>query len=137
MPRTRNEARVELARVLASQGKTQREAAAELGVGVRTLRTWGIDWAAGRPRLPDGEGSRWTRRRRLESMMQVLEFSYAGGTIGGAIDVVRQATPSGEALPSVSQAGRLGFEVTAGVEVVARLRAALEERGEACYVTER
>jgi hypothetical protein len=68
--------------------------------------------------------------------MQILEFSDRTGTIGGAMDVVRQATPPGEAVPSVSQAGRLGFEVTAGRETVTRLRAALEDRGETCYVSE-
>lgn len=69
-------------------------------------------------------------------VMQTLEFSYAGGTIGGAMDIVRQATPVGEAPPSVQQSGRLGFEVTAGREVVERLRADLEDRGEKYYVTE-
>lgn len=68
MPRKRDEALAVKARALASQGKTQAEVSAELGVPARTLRTWGIDWAAGRPRLPDGEGSRWTRRRRAGRM---------------------------------------------------------------------
>lgn len=70
-----------------------------------------------------------------EGGMQVLEFSYSGGTTGGAQDVVRQATPTGRPVPSVSQAGRLGFEVLAGRETVARIRIALEERGETCYVS--
>ena len=67
MPRTRDETLVHRAGVLASEGKTQAEVSAELGVSPRTLRSWGIAWApakTGRPRLPDGEGSRWTRRRR-------------------------------------------------------------------------
>jgi transposase-like protein len=66
MPRTRDEARVEAARVLASQGKTQAQVAAELGVSVRTLRTWGIEWPApgGRPRVSDESASVRTERRR-------------------------------------------------------------------------
>jgi transposase len=64
MPRTRNEALVDQARALASQGKTQREAAEALGVTVRTLQRWGIGWPAGRPRVSDGEASARTGRRR-------------------------------------------------------------------------
>ncbi len=64
MPRTRNEALVGQARALAAQGKNQTEVSEALGVPVRTLRTWPIEWPMGRPRLPEGEGSRWTRRRR-------------------------------------------------------------------------
>lgn len=66
MPRTRDEARVEQARVLASEGKTQAEVATELDMSLRTLQSWPVEWprGQGRPRLPVGEGSRWTRRRR-------------------------------------------------------------------------
>lgn len=67
MPRTRDEALVERARALAAAGATQAAAAAELEVSPRTLRSWGIEWPAnktGRPRLPEGEGSRVTRWRR-------------------------------------------------------------------------
>lgn len=66
MARKRNEARVEAARVLASEGKTQAQVAAGLGVSVRTLRTWGIEWpaAGGRPRVSDEGASARTERRR-------------------------------------------------------------------------
>ena len=67
MPRTRDEELVERARALAAGGRTQAEVSAALGVPRRTLRSWGIEWPAnktGRPRLPDGEGSRVTRWRR-------------------------------------------------------------------------
>lgn len=65
MPRTRNEALVEKARALASQGRTQREAAAELGIAYRTLQSWrDIDWPMGRPRVSDGQASARTLRRR-------------------------------------------------------------------------
>lgn len=73
---------------------------------------------------------------KRETAMRTLEFTCRGGTIGGAQDVARQATPVEEAVPSVQQAGRLGFEITAGAEVIALLRAELEERGEECIVTE-
>lgn len=67
MPRTRNEALVEKARVLASLGKTQREVAAELGIAYRTLQSWrDIEWPMGRPRVADGEASARTRRRRRQ-----------------------------------------------------------------------
>lgn len=64
MPRTRNEALVEQAKDLAAQGKTQAQVSAELGVAVRTLKTWGIEWPAGRPRVADDVASPRTARRR-------------------------------------------------------------------------
>jgi transposase len=65
MPRTRDESRVEQARLLASQGKTQREAAAELGIAYRTLQSWtDIEWPMGRPRVSDEAASGRTARRR-------------------------------------------------------------------------
>jgi transposase-like protein len=64
VPRTRGEARVEQARVLASQGRTQAEVAAEIGVDARTLRRWGIAWPMGRPEVAEGQASPRTRRRR-------------------------------------------------------------------------
>jgi hypothetical protein len=67
--------------------------------------------------------------------MWVLEFP--GATAGAAMDVVRQATPAGQAPPSVNQAGRLGFEVAAGYETVTRIKELLEERGETCYLSKR
>lgn len=70
MSRTRNEARVEQARALASQGKTQAEVSAELGVPVRTLKTWGIEWPMGRPRVADEQASPRTRRRRSSAGRQ-------------------------------------------------------------------
>lgn len=63
MPRTRDEARVGKARALASEGSTRAEIAAALGVSQRTVSRW-LHLPPGRPRLPAGEGSRWTRRRR-------------------------------------------------------------------------
>ncbi len=73
----------------------------------------------------------------MSETMWALEFSYGRGTIGGAQDVIRQATPAGEAMPTVNQAGTLGFEVVAGKETVDRLRGALEERRETCQVRRR
>lgn len=65
MPRTRNEALVERARMLAAEGKTQAEVGAELGVPVRTLRTWPVEWPRpGRPRVSDEQASARTARRR-------------------------------------------------------------------------
>lgn len=64
MARTRDEARVEQARLLASQGKTQREVSAALGVPLRTLQSWPVQWLMGRPRVPDEQASARTRRRR-------------------------------------------------------------------------
>jgi len=64
MPRTRDESRVQAARLLASQGMTQQEVSAELGVPLRTLRTWGIEWPMGRPPVADDDASARTRRRR-------------------------------------------------------------------------
>jgi transposase len=66
MPRTRDEGRIAEAVRLAASGMTQAEVAGALGVSVRTLSRWPVQWPTGRPRLPDGQGSRWTRRRRGE-----------------------------------------------------------------------
>ncbi len=84
MPRTRNETRVAKARVLASQGKTQREVAAELGVPLRTLQSWPIKWPMGRPRVDDEHASaRTARRRRSEQGLPGAE-SQAVANIAGA-----------------------------------------------------
>jgi hypothetical protein len=64
--RTRNEALVEQARILASLGKTQREVSAELGVKLRTLQSWPVDWPMGRPRVGDEQASARTARRRRQ-----------------------------------------------------------------------
>lgn len=64
MARTRNEARVEQARALASEGKTVTEIAAEVGVDRRTVQRWGITGQAGRPKVSDEQASPRTRRRR-------------------------------------------------------------------------
>lgn len=63
--RAPDEARVGEAATLASQGKSVTEIAELLGISRRTIQRWGIGSPiAGRPRLPEGEGSRWTQRRR-------------------------------------------------------------------------
>jgi hypothetical protein len=68
MPRTRNEALAGQARALASSGKTQREVSAALGVPLRTLQSWPVQWPQGRPRVSDGQASaRTLRRRRAEA----------------------------------------------------------------------
>ena len=67
MPRRRDESRVRAARLLASQGMTQREVSAELGVPLRTLQSWrDIEWPArgGRPPVGDEQASARTARRR-------------------------------------------------------------------------
>lgn len=64
MPRKRDEALIGQARVLASEGMTVTGIAAILGVNRRTVQRWGITAPAGRPRLPEGQGSARTRRRR-------------------------------------------------------------------------
>ena len=79
MPRKRSEALAAKARALASEGKTQAEVSALLGVPVRTLRTWGIDWPAGRPRVSDERASgRTRRRRRQETAMHHIGIADAG-----------------------------------------------------------
>lgn len=71
MPRTRDEARVEQARALASQGKTVTEIAAVLGVDRRTVQRWGVASAlAGRPRVSDEEASARTARRRRRNRQE-------------------------------------------------------------------
>jgi hypothetical protein len=79
MPRKRDETLVQKARVLASQGKTQTEVSAALGVPRRTLRSWPVEWVTGRPRVSDGQASARTRRRR--------RLAEAGKTQGGPPDV--------------------------------------------------
>lgn len=64
MSRTRNEARVEQARALASKGKTVTEIAAALGVSRKTVQRWGITAPPGRPRVADDAASARTERRR-------------------------------------------------------------------------
>jgi transposase len=64
MPRTRNMVLVEQARTMAAEGKTQREAAEALGVPLRTIQSWPVDWPMGRPKVTEEAASERTLRRR-------------------------------------------------------------------------
>lgn len=63
MPRKRDEGLVAQAVGLAASGKTRAEIAVALSVSERTVSNW-LRRPTGRPRLPEGQGSRWTLRRR-------------------------------------------------------------------------
>lgn len=65
MPRARNEARAALVRALASEGMSPQAISEQEGIPLRTVqRDLEGTRPEGRPRLPDGEGSRWTRQRQ-------------------------------------------------------------------------
>ncbi len=64
MPRTRDEGRVEQARLFASQGMTVTRIAMALGVSRRTVQRWGITAPPGRQEVADEDASPRTARRR-------------------------------------------------------------------------
>jgi hypothetical protein len=72
VPRTRDESLVAKARDLASQGMTQAQVSAALSVPARTLKTWGIDWPMGRPKVSDEHASERTARRRRQEEAKTM-----------------------------------------------------------------